>query len=133
LVDERLLVSKKGSKILPFISDSILDHPVLRSSKALRINNVIKETLRQIESENEFSPQAEILGKQAAIGALTDAASAGGMIKNIRKVIPDVIVNKKTILHPFAGPFGTPALTHSTQTIDSTRNAPVVTTTHSGP
>lgn len=62
--------------------------------------------MKQIEKENEFGID-EVHGKEAAIRAIHDAATMGTMVRNTRVGIPDVTVNRHTIVNRNAGlPWG---------------------------
>jgi len=75
--------------------------------------------LKKIEKENEFGID-EVHGKEAAIRALHDAATMGTMINNVRKGVPDVTVDRHTIVHPNAGPWSSPIVQHHEIVTDHT-------------
>ena len=62
--------------------------------------------MKQIEKENEFGID-EVHGKEAAVRAIHDAATMGTMVRNARTSIPDVTVNRHTVVNRNAGlPWG---------------------------
>ena len=77
--------------------------------------------MKQIEKENVFGID-EVHGKEAAVRAIHDAATMGTMVRNARTSIPDVTVQRHTVVNRNAGlPWGLPAVTHHEAVTDHTQ------------